>query len=78
MINEYLNIVTTMFEMHFHCLGQLLSGSNDENLVDDLMSILKNEVTNKKSKNVDILQLSSQICLKLNGKILYQSFFHFL
>jgi len=43
------------------------SQNNDEALIDDLMSILKNEVSNKKNKNVDILSLSSQICLKLNG-----------
>jgi len=40
---------------------------NDEANIDDLMSILKNEVANKRNKNVDILILSSQICLKLNG-----------
>jgi len=43
------------------------SQNNDEALIDDLMSILKNEVSNKKNKNVDVLSLSSQICLKLNG-----------
>lgn len=43
-------------------------GGNDEVLVDDLMSILRNEVANKKSKNVDVLNLASQICLKLNGE----------
>ena len=42
-------------------------------VVEDLMSILKNEVANKKNKNVDILSLSSQICLKLNGKCLLYS-----
>ena len=49
------------------------STSNDEMVVEDLMSILKNEVANKKNKNVDILSLSSQICLKLNGKCLLYS-----
>merc|ERR1712013_286307 len=44
-----------------HCVN------NDEALIDDLMSILKNEVSNKKNKNVDILSLSSQICYKLGG-----------
>ena len=43
-------------------------------VVEDLLSILKNEVANKKNKNVDILSLSSQICLKLNGRF----FFFFL
>ena len=47
--------------------GQFSSG-NDEALIEDLLSILKNEVGNKKNKNVDILSLSSQICLKLNGE----------
>ena len=42
-------------------------------VVEDLLSILKNEVANKKNKNVDILSLSSQICLKLNGKCLLYS-----
>ena len=32
------------------------------------MLILKKVVTNKRSKNVEILNLSSQICLKLSGK----------
>ena len=36
------------------------------------MSILKNEVANKRNKNVDILSLSSQICLKLNGMFFFQ------
>ena len=35
------------------------------------MSILKNEVGNKRNKNVDVLSLASQICLKLNGKIMF-------
>jgi len=43
------------------------SQNNEESLIDDLMSILKNEVSNKKNKNVDILSLCSQICLKLKG-----------
>ena len=59
-----------MYKTFSFCSGQFLCGNNDENLVDDLLSILKNEVTTKKAKNVDILQLSSQICLRLNGKIL--------
>ena len=49
------------------CSGH--SQNNDEALIDDLMPILKNEVSNKKNKNVDVLSLSSQICLKLNGKL---------
>jgi len=43
------------------------SPNNDEALIDDLMLILKNVVTNKRRKNVEILNLSSQICLKLSG-----------
>jgi len=43
------------------------SPNNDEALIDDLMLILKNVVTNKRGKNVEILNLSSQICLKLSG-----------
>ena len=43
-------------------------GGSDEGLVDDLMAILKNEVANRKSKNVDILSLASQICFKLQGE----------
>ena len=55
-----------------YCYNECCSGhsqNNDEALIDDLMSILKNEVSNKKNKNVDVLSLSSQICLKLNGKL---------
>ena len=51
-----------------HSLSGQLSTGNDEALIEDLLSILKNEVSNKKNKNVDILSLSSQICLKLNGE----------
>ena len=61
--------------MGHHSKTLLFSGQfsvvDDEAQVDDLMSILKNEVGNKRNKNVDILSLASQICLKLNGKIMF-------
>ena len=59
-----------MGDNFLYCNNECCSGhcvNNDEALIDDLMSILKNEVSNKKNKNVDILSLSSQICLKLKG-----------
>ena len=37
--------------------------------VSDLLSILKGEVSNKRNKNVDVLQLSSQIVRRLSGTI---------
>jgi len=43
------------------------SPNNDEAIIDDLMLILKNVVANKRGKNVDVLSLFSQICLKLSG-----------
>ena len=61
--------------MGHHSKTLLFSGQfsvvDDEAQVDDLMSILKNEVGNKRNKNVDVLSLASQICLKLNGKIMF-------
>ena len=61
--------------MGHHSKTLLFSGQfsvvDDEAQVDDLMSILKNEVGNKRNKNVDILSLASQICLRLNGKIMF-------
>ena len=53
------------------------TANNDEALIDDLMHILKREVSSRKSKNTDILNLSSIICQKLSGTVnsisLYQS-----
>ena len=66
------NISKSFHPKSYHVKPQSLSGQfssgNDEALIEDLLSILKNEVGNKKNKNVDILSLSSQICLKLNGE----------
>ena len=42
--------------------------NNDEALIDDLMGILKREVTSKRIKNTDILTLSSLICQRLSGE----------
>ena len=42
---------------------------NDEALIDDLVMILKKEVASQRSKNVDILNISSLICHKLSGKL---------
>ena len=42
--------------------------SNEPDVV-DLLSILKGEVSNKRNKNVDVLQLSSQIVRRLSGEI---------
>jgi len=47
--------------------GRPVAGQSDEALVDDLMCILKNEVGNRKSKNVDVLSLAAHICYKLGG-----------
>ena len=41
--------------------------NNDEALIDDLMDILKREVTSRRRKNTDILTISSLICQKLSG-----------
>ena len=43
--------------------------NNDEALIDDLMHILKREVSSRKNKNTDILNLSSIICHKLSGRV---------
>ena len=43
--------------------------NNDEALIDDLMMILKKEVSGRRNKNVDILNISSLICNKLSGKL---------
>lgn len=41
---------------------------SNEPQIDDLLAILKNEVHNRKNKNVDILHLSSNIVRRLMGK----------
>merc|ERR550532_1933872 len=41
------------------------TANNDEALIDDLMHILKREVSSRKNKNTEILTLSSIICDKL-------------
>merc|ERR1712029_211042 len=41
--------------------------NNDEALIDDLMVILKKEVSSRKIRNVDVLNISSWICHKLSG-----------
>ena len=43
--------------------------NNDEALIDDLMMILKKEVSGRRNKNVDILNISSLICNKLSGNL---------
>ena len=45
------------------------TANNDEALIDDLMHILKREVSSRKNKNTDILNLSSIICHKLSGTV---------
>ena len=42
-------------------------GSRSQTDVEDLLSILKNEVSRKVNKNVSILSLSQQICQQLEG-----------
>ena len=39
-----------------------------EPLVEDLVSILKNEVHNRKNKNVEVLQLAQNITRRMNGR----------
>lgn len=59
----------TCFSQMFH--QRYSSGktaNNDEALIDDLMNILKREVSSRRNKNTDILNLSSIICHKLSGK----------
>ena len=41
-----------------------------EPVVDDLLSILKNEVHNRKNKNVEVLQLAENITRRMNGMLL--------
>lgn len=43
--------------------------SSQEPALDDLFAILKNEVNNRKNKNVEILHLSSLIVRRLAGKL---------
>jgi hypothetical protein len=43
---------------------------HNEPAVDDLLAILKNEVSNRKNKNVDILHLASAISRRMQGNIL--------
>ena len=47
---------------------------SNEPQIEDLLSILKGEVNNKKSKNVDILHLSSIIVRRMSGKDTVRSF----
>ena len=41
-----------------------------EPLVEDLLSILKNEVHNRKNKNIEALQLAENITRRMNGRYL--------
>ena len=41
-----------------------------EPLVEDLLSILKNEVHNRKNKNIEVLQLAENITRRMNGRYL--------
>ena len=41
-----------------------------EPVVDDLLSILKNEVHNRKNKNVEVLQLAENITRRMNGMLI--------
>ena len=41
----------------------------NEPQLEDLLAILKNKVSNKRNKNVEILQLAEQICRRLSGKM---------
>jgi hypothetical protein len=52
-----------------HCVGLGWSRGVSESHVEDLVSILKNEVASHKTKNVDILFLASQITAHLNGML---------
>ena len=45
-----------------------LSLHSNEPLLEDLLAILKGEVSNKKSKNVDILHLASHVVRRMSGK----------
>ena len=45
---------------------------SNEPQIDDLLAILKNEVHNRKNKNVDILHLSSNIVRRLMGEFLFK------
>ena len=45
-----------------------MSWKSKEAHLDDLLMILKNEVSNHKSKNVDILSLVAQITFQLEGR----------
>ena len=48
--------------------------NNDEALIDDLMVILKKEVSSRKTRNVDVLNISSLICHKLSGTLILNFF----
>ena len=41
-----------------------------EPLVEDLLCILKNEVHNRKNKNVEVLQLAENITRRMNGMLI--------
>ena len=44
--------------------------------IEDLLSILKNEVHNRKNKNVEVLQLAENITRRMNGKFLQRLKFY--
>ena len=75
-------LVRTEHVFHKYLIWDVFAGktaNNDEALIDDLMHILKREVSSRKNKNTDILNLSSIICQKLSGKISwYQSMYFIL
>ena len=45
--------------------------TKDEAVVDDLMMILKSEIASKRSKNIESLNILSQICVALSGNIVH-------
>ena len=65
--NHISKIISFYADEYKFCSGKV--PINDEALIDDLVMILKKEVTSQRNKNVDILNISSLICHKLSGKI---------
>ena len=56
----------------FKFLNFIITGTStyhNEPVIEDLLSILKNEVSNRKNKNVEILHLASNICRRMQGKL---------
>ena len=67
---EWCYIIQRLFEIVFLKLWLGGSALELEPQVQDLLSILKNEVHNRKNKNVEVLQLAENITRRINGNLI--------